>query len=175
MLLTKIPKVNQAHGVWNRMTLPKHSFILWLSVQNRFKTKQKLKLYGNGFDDKCYICDQVTNSHSHLFFDYDSSQQVLCKTLEWVDIHYIRRYFHQWILWSHRSYKGNKTRKQVIYTVITAITVQIWRVRKEAYWNLQVYNVDKSVEDVNYIVRHRIKYCIPKNCSIIDRVWLSHL
>lgn len=42
LLLPESPKVNWAKAVWNRMSLPKHRFILWLSTQNRLKIKEKL-------------------------------------------------------------------------------------------------------------------------------------
>lgn len=74
-----------------------------------------------------------------------------------------------------RSYRGNKTRKQVLYTVLAAVTYQIWRIRYEAYWNMTVYSVDKSIEDIKYIVRHRAKFYMPKACSIVDREWINHL
>ena len=55
LLLPETPKVNWGRAVWNRMSLPKHRFILWLSTQNRLKTKERLQLYGISPDDKCCI------------------------------------------------------------------------------------------------------------------------
>lgn len=33
-----IPSVSWANGVWSRITLPKHKFIMLLSVQNKLRT-----------------------------------------------------------------------------------------------------------------------------------------
>ncbi|XP_010678662.1 uncharacterized protein LOC104894180 [Beta vulgaris subsp. vulgaris] len=36
--------VNWARYVWNRYSIPKHRLIMWLAIQNRLKTRQRLKM-----------------------------------------------------------------------------------------------------------------------------------
>ncbi|KAF4358535.1 hypothetical protein F8388_026140 [Cannabis sativa] len=36
-------KVNWSHGVWNRQNIPRQSFILWTAVQDRLRTRSRLK------------------------------------------------------------------------------------------------------------------------------------
>ncbi|XP_050207432.1 uncharacterized protein LOC126656852 [Mercurialis annua] len=42
--------------VWGKNSIPKHSFILWLAIKNRLKTKDKLKRWGVTPDDHCVLC-----------------------------------------------------------------------------------------------------------------------
>ncbi|XP_050207357.1 uncharacterized protein LOC126656782 [Mercurialis annua] len=42
--------------VWGKNYVPKHSFILWLAIKNRLKTKDKLKRWGVTPDDHCVLC-----------------------------------------------------------------------------------------------------------------------
>lgn len=123
-----------AKGVWNRMSLPKHKFIvLWMSIQNRLKTKDKLFRYGVCTDNTCCIRGKGVKSHDHLFFGCVYSQQLLRNILKWIGINPRRRNIHQWITWVYRAYRGTKTRMMILCTVIAATTCQIWRVRNDVY------------------------------------------
>ena len=54
--------------VWNRMNVPKHSFILWLVVQNRMSTRGILVRHNLVQDDVCVLCGTGVESVKHLFF-----------------------------------------------------------------------------------------------------------
>ncbi|XP_057251472.1 uncharacterized protein LOC125498912 [Beta vulgaris subsp. vulgaris] len=43
-LLSGSRPVNWARYVWNRYSIPKHRLIMWLAIQNRLKTRQRLKM-----------------------------------------------------------------------------------------------------------------------------------
>lgn len=132
-----------------------------MSVHNRLKTRGKLFQYGVCTDNNCCICGQGIKCHDHLFFDCIYSQQLLRNVLEWLGIKFRRRNTLQWITWVYRAYKGTKTRKMVICTVLAATTYQIWRVRNDAYWHSYVNNIQKSTNLIKYCVKHRKKFCIP--------------
>uniref|UniRef100_A0A803PM74 Reverse transcriptase zinc-binding domain-containing protein n=1 Tax=Cannabis sativa TaxID=3483 RepID=A0A803PM74_CANSA len=42
--------------VWGRFNIPKHSFILWLAIQNRLKTKDRLQRFQIVNDATCNLC-----------------------------------------------------------------------------------------------------------------------
>lgn len=137
-------RVNWDQSVWNRMYIPKHKFILWLSIQQRLQTKAKLHCIRVSLNDRCCICTQQEERYEHLFFKCAYNQQLMRFMVSWLGLQF-RRSLAQWISWSQRAYKGSKTRKQVLCVVLAAVTYQIWRVRNDAYWNLQVKCVNRSI------------------------------
>lgn len=62
------PKVNWYRIVWNSFTPPKYSFIVWLAMQDRLKTKVMLSIRGVQSDMKCVFCDEVDYG-KHLLFE----------------------------------------------------------------------------------------------------------
>lgn len=61
-------RVNWDTGVQNIMSIPKHKFIMWLSIQQRLQTKSRLYSMGVSQDDLCCICVQQEQNHDHVFF-----------------------------------------------------------------------------------------------------------
>lgn len=84
-------RVQWSSYVWNRYTQPKHRFILWLSVQNRLKTKDRLKRIGVCADDVCPICGQHGETVKHLFFQCYYSSQCIEQVLRWLGMHWNAR------------------------------------------------------------------------------------
>jgi len=52
--------------VWEQWSLPKYSFILWLAVLGKLRTRDRLVFVLT--DPNCMFCRQVEESYSHLFF-----------------------------------------------------------------------------------------------------------
>uniref|UniRef100_A0A803PTY7 Reverse transcriptase domain-containing protein n=1 Tax=Cannabis sativa TaxID=3483 RepID=A0A803PTY7_CANSA len=62
-------KVNYDVNKFGNLNTPKHSFISWIVVQDRLKTRDRLKRMGIVNEDTCTLCGQVTETCAHLFFD----------------------------------------------------------------------------------------------------------
>ncbi|KAM6544580.1 hypothetical protein CsatB_025316 [Cannabis sativa] len=60
-------KVDWDSIVWSRSNIPKHSFILWLSMLNRIKIKDRLQ-YKELENSKCLLCNIDDETVPHLFF-----------------------------------------------------------------------------------------------------------
>ncbi|KAI8541684.1 hypothetical protein RHMOL_Rhmol08G0081200 [Rhododendron molle] len=65
--------------------VPRWAFVLWLAVQAKLSTKDKLANWGMQVEDKCVLCNNARDTHHHLFFQCPFSsmvwQQVLVRTL----------------------------------------------------------------------------------------------
>lgn len=70
-LIDRQERMQIADLVWSRMSQPKHRFFLWLGLQRRLLTKErllKLQVYVKNIN--CCLCvDQVNETHQHLFMD----------------------------------------------------------------------------------------------------------
>ena len=54
--------------MWNRSSIPKARFILWLAVNERLKSRDKLFALGIITIVICPLCGLHTKSTTHLFF-----------------------------------------------------------------------------------------------------------
>lgn len=63
-------------SVWFPSSIPKHSFILWLTMRERLLTRDKLLRWGIQTPEDCLLCDSVQETCSHLFFLCPFSAQI---------------------------------------------------------------------------------------------------
>ncbi|XP_062104537.1 uncharacterized protein LOC133815748 [Humulus lupulus] len=68
--------------VWSRLNIPKHSFILWMAMLDRLKTKQRLMRFQMVNNSVCLLCDVHDESIAHLFFDCHFSKRCLQQVKE---------------------------------------------------------------------------------------------
>lgn len=166
LLITQVDEVNWVHGVWHRMTLPKHRVISWLGVQSRLQTKEKLLRHCISHDNTCCICGSIDETHSHVFFECSYSKQVMIHILNWIGVTYRQRTLPQWLMWIRRCFKGAKTRRGISITSIHVVAYHVWIVRNIAYWQQHVNSIHNTVNSIQHITRHRVLYCIPrKKCN----------
>ena len=78
--------VDWAIFVWNRSSIPKARFILWLAVNERLKSRDKLFALGLISTDVCPLCGLTTESNTHLFFTCIYSRQCYQDILTWLGI-----------------------------------------------------------------------------------------
>ncbi|KAF4360323.1 hypothetical protein F8388_005735 [Cannabis sativa] len=60
-------KVTWSQQVWGRSNTPKDSFISWIAIQNRLKTRDRLLQIGLSGDDQCVSCYQHRETSCHIF------------------------------------------------------------------------------------------------------------
>uniref|UniRef100_A0A803Q9B4 Reverse transcriptase zinc-binding domain-containing protein n=1 Tax=Cannabis sativa TaxID=3483 RepID=A0A803Q9B4_CANSA len=71
--------------VWSRLNCPKHSFIFWLTILQRLKTKDRVKRYNPQIDSGCVLCNNsVEESVEHLFFDCSFTRECFELVKQWL-------------------------------------------------------------------------------------------
>ena len=73
-------------SVWNSFSLPKHRMIEWLAVQNRLKTKVRLRLMNISNDDTSVVCGLFLETKERLMFSYHYRQQCMNRLMEWLQV-----------------------------------------------------------------------------------------
>jgi hypothetical protein len=76
---TPVPWV---HVVWESWCLPRHSFILWLTLLKRLRTKDRLRFID--IDVSCVFCQDHEESHAHLFFACTWTSTLWMKVKSWL-------------------------------------------------------------------------------------------
>ncbi|XP_030477945.2 uncharacterized protein LOC115694981 [Cannabis sativa] len=54
--------------VWSPLNFPKHSFVMWMAMLNRLKTKDRIAKYHPEIDKTCLFCSSEDETMEHLFF-----------------------------------------------------------------------------------------------------------
>ncbi|GJW36209.1 RNA-directed DNA polymerase, eukaryota, reverse transcriptase zinc-binding domain protein, partial [Tanacetum coccineum] len=62
--------------VWFSQLNPKHAFVLWIAIQRRLLTQDRIMVWNKDEDLKCSMCKLVADSHKHLFFECVFSAKV---------------------------------------------------------------------------------------------------
>ena len=82
------PKVSWWRLIWYSQCVPKQSFILWLAIQDRLSTQDKLVKWGMHTVNRCALCKCDNEDLQHLFFKCAYSAEVWDKAKNMADITY---------------------------------------------------------------------------------------
>ncbi|XP_062112043.1 uncharacterized protein LOC133823367 [Humulus lupulus] len=61
-------KVQWSKYEWERCSIPKHRYILWLALHQKLRTKEYLSKHWHAMDTECLLCGDHNEEISHLFF-----------------------------------------------------------------------------------------------------------
>lgn len=120
--------------VWNRMNVPKHSFICWLIALGRLRTKAHLVQYGVCDNGCCILCSSHLETIAHLFFSCDYSNACMQEIKQWIGVHCNSTDIYHICTWIGRQ-KTTKFCKSVKYAAICACAYHIWAARNAGFWN----------------------------------------
>ncbi|PWA60910.1 RNA-directed DNA polymerase, eukaryota, Reverse transcriptase zinc-binding domain protein [Artemisia annua] len=62
--------------VWFSQNIPRNAFILWLAINKRLNTQDRIAIWNKTDDLKCPLCNSIRDNHNHLFFGCDFSLRV---------------------------------------------------------------------------------------------------
>nr|GEX45972.1 hypothetical protein [Tanacetum cinerariifolium] len=54
--------------VWYTQCIPKHAFVLWMAVQEKLLTQDRILKWKPNEILECALCGKCSDSHEHLFF-----------------------------------------------------------------------------------------------------------
>ncbi|XP_050217749.1 uncharacterized protein LOC126668603 [Mercurialis annua] len=75
-------KVSWWRLIWSPGLVPRHSFIVWLAIKKKLRTKDKLRRWGCVGNDICVLCGEETETIEHLFFSCQVSAIIFQKVLQ---------------------------------------------------------------------------------------------
>ena len=168
-------KVFWPQYVWSRLVVPKFRFCAWLAIQDRLKTRERLKKFSLCEDASCLLCGGVGETQGHLFFDCHYSCKVWEAIRAWLQITPCRVKLLDFLNWLDRRFRGSRTRKAVVGSAICATIYFIWKERNNALWNARISTIDHVISCIKFNVKHRICASLPRKCARADRAWVMSL
>lgn len=164
------PKVSWYRGVWSKFNVPKHSFISWLAMSGKLRTKAWLKKINICDDDICSVCGKESESIEHLFFSCEFSKVCWDKMKNWMQMGCQSSSILQNYRWVDRV-KTSKFKRSFWYAGITASIYQIWMHRNLVVWEQKVLQPDVVVKTIQSNIYARIGQAIPRKVSSSDMRW----
>ncbi|XP_009778125.1 uncharacterized protein [Nicotiana sylvestris] len=128
------PKLANAELIWTPVAQPKHRFIMWLAIQNRLLTRERLgKLNILVEESTCCLCDnQVTELVGHLFNGCPWFQEVKKGVEQWTGLQLPLGSLRT-VLQCIKKKKWKKFQRELVAATWGAMVYHTWKARN---WKL---------------------------------------
>ncbi|XP_030478052.1 uncharacterized protein LOC115695099 [Cannabis sativa] len=160
--------------IWGRLNTPKHSFVAWLAIQHRLKTRDRLCKMGIFADHGCLLCKEQPETSMHLFFECAVSRKCLQQVKEWLQWKPQSVSLSGLIRWLGRS-KMSNFRKLVIAAPVASLIYHIWKMRNLSYWDDETQDDMRMCKELKAGVTQRVELFWPKKVSNVDKEWFMSL
>uniref|UniRef100_A0A803QPV1 Reverse transcriptase domain-containing protein n=1 Tax=Cannabis sativa TaxID=3483 RepID=A0A803QPV1_CANSA len=136
-------KMHWSKEVWGKFNIPKCSFILWIAIQGRLRTRERLHRFGIINDSGCVLCNAQEETCDHLFFSCSFSQHCLQMIKDWLGWKVSTQTLSRLLRWIERS-KYSKFKKNTLSAVMASLVYLIWRARNDKIWNGKDEDVNRD-------------------------------
>ena len=145
--------------IWFSNCTPKHSFIMWIAIQGRLSTQDRLQRW---YPDKvltCPLCECCLDSLNHLFFEGSFSIKVWNELKNKAERNDLPNKWDE-IIRNMVNTKHNRSIKSVLSRILLAACVYfIWHER-----NKRIFTNDKN--DAKEVIMNVINYMRLKLSSL---------
>ncbi|XP_060200849.1 uncharacterized protein LOC132629134 [Lycium barbarum] len=122
----QFPKVDWRRLTCNNHSCPKWTFILQLALMERLATKDRLLKWGIIDSATCPLCDNMDESHNHLFFECSYSMRVWTKLLKWQSITRTVRRWQEEKSWATSNASGRSVQADIYRMCLAGAVYHIW-------------------------------------------------
>ena len=95
----RMPVVNWHNSIWFPQAIKRHAFIVWLAVQNRLVTQDKLLKWGIISSISCVFCRTDVENRNHLFFGCHFTAGIWRRILRLCGVYRTPRNWENEFLW----------------------------------------------------------------------------
>jgi len=147
-MLQSTEKVKWDKMDWARLSIPRHSFIMWIFMHHRMPTKMRLNKFQPRENLKCNFCNNKDEDEYHLFFDCPTARAIWTEIRGWWPIPPIQPTIEETTKTLLKT-KGNPSFKQINYAIFSAVIYAIWTARNAAIFKAQhtiVQEISKAIK-----------------------------
>ena len=140
--------------VWFQKSVPRHAFLLWLTIQGGLYTQERLMAFGVSSCSMCLLCNHAVENRDHLFFHCPFSSQIWSSILAKCGLDWSSRDWLQIVKWMEQY--GNSSLCHLLVRLSFAATVYfIWRERNARIHDEPPRPCRALVADIVFVVRTR--------------------
>ena len=156
--------------VWFRKSIPRHSFLLWMSIQGGLCTQDSLMKFGISSCSRCILCGCSSEDIDHLLFQCLFSLRVWSSVLAMCGLDWSCRDWRQTVEWLCQ-FSGASFFHLLVRLSFAASVYHIWRERNARTHDMPLRPVSVLLYDIVFDVRNRVSSLRKVNPSY-DNKWL---
>ncbi|XP_020255101.1 uncharacterized protein LOC109832062 [Asparagus officinalis] len=162
-------KVRWRNTIWGGLNYPKHSFICWLTIQDRLQTKDRLMRRGIINENKCTLCSGQEN-RDHLFFGCPFSSEIWNQVMLWLQFKWRSCNWRCLLDWYCNKPRGRGDKVKIKRLAFTTTLYKIWCERNYRIFKQQYKSKDQLVKEIKMDI-----LIIILNSSLPDTLkeWIS--
>ncbi|XP_060178187.1 uncharacterized protein LOC132608128 [Lycium barbarum] len=132
---------------------PKACFTLWLGLQQRLLTADRLLKWGLEATKICVLCNRVPENHEHLFVLCPVARTLWARILTWSNKGMFNVvHWEDFMKWSVASSKGKGQQAQICKMIINAEVLHtLWRERNQRIFEKKSVTVERLAKDLAYV------------------------
>ncbi|XP_020266944.1 uncharacterized protein LOC109842484 [Asparagus officinalis] len=134
--------------VWENLSIPKHSFTLWLAVNDKLQTQDRLLKHGIIQASVCKLCDGPSESRNHLFFECKLSNYVWNGIMEWLKFKWRSCNWTALLNWYSFRLRGNGIKQKIKRMALAAAVYNIWKERNNRIFTLKNRSPDVVLRNI---------------------------
>ena len=139
-MLPSTERVKWDKLVWARLSIPRHSFIMWIFIHHRMPTKMRLLKFHPHENLKCVFDNNKDEDEYHLFFYCPTARSIWTEVREWWSIPPAQATIEGTIKTLMKT-KGDMSFKQISYAIFSAVIYAIWAARNAAIFKARYSTV----------------------------------
>ena len=138
--------------LWYNGHIPRQSFILWLAMQRRLSTKDRLCFLEDS--TTCNLCGSAMESHDHLFFQCHYSSSVWSSIANTAGIRWPSLPWSDLLLWTTNNLSEKKNLSHMVGRItLAAVVYHIWNERNNRIFKNLSKSASTLVDDITQLVR----------------------
>ncbi|GJW25484.1 reverse transcriptase zinc-binding domain-containing protein [Tanacetum coccineum] len=157
--------------LWYPQCIPRHAFVLWLAIQGRLATQDRIIKWYHGKVAVCPFCQSCPDSHGHLFFAFQFSKKIWEGVLKLIP-HYQNASSDWEVLIDQASnWPSNKSVMSMIRRISLATCVYaIWTERNNRLFATDTKDWKTVLKTVINNVRLQLSSIRVKNTTQVKRI-----
>ncbi|KAH0650557.1 hypothetical protein KY284_030469 [Solanum tuberosum] len=144
----QLPKVSWKNITLHKAIHPRFKFIIWLAIQQRLATVERLQKIGIQVPMLCIFCDQEVESFEHLFFRCVYSNQIWTRMLKWMGNYRSIGPWQQEIEWVSQIAKKKTSQAEAICCTFAMVIYNIWKDRNTLRFKRGQVEVSHTCKDI---------------------------
>ncbi|XP_055826334.1 uncharacterized protein LOC129894699 [Solanum dulcamara] len=152
------PRLQWKCLLFKNVARPKAYFIMWLMLQKRLMTTDRLTKWGMKVSKKCVLCQMTDEIIEHLFVQCQFSICLWNRLLAWSHNHDpIPANWDQFLKWCIRHGKVKVVATQIFKIILAKCVYAIWIERNNRVFQKKSSSVEYMAKEIAYITIVRAK------------------
>nr|GEX14201.1 hypothetical protein [Tanacetum cinerariifolium] len=148
--------------------IPRHAFILWLAIQGKLMTQDRMEKWQNNVDLKCALCKSCADLHEHLFFKCAYTLKVWKEMLKKTNNLQNKNQLMKVVDIISKARNRNSIRMVIKKLVLAATVYFLWQERNQRLFRNEIRTEEVICKVISEQVRHQlISLRVKKSTNVI--------